>query len=1123
MICPSCEHENGPTARFCEQCASPLVRLCTSCGTELSPTARYCSHCGQSIGQGAANYLSARSQAVRPQTVQPAVEHTLNPADAVGERKQVTVLFADITGSLSLISGQDPESAQAILNPVLAEMIGAVHQYEGTVNRVLGDGIMAIFGAPLAHEDHAVRACYAALLMQQSVLKLAERSNQPDQAPLKIRVGINSGEVVICAISNEFDMEYTVVGEAVHLAARMEQMASPGSILTTKKTVRLTEQYVTARSLGLLPVKGLAEPEELYELTGAGPARTRLQAATLQGLTQFVGREAELDGLRRAQLQVDAGSGQSVAVIGEAGIGKSRLVYEFTHTNRLPGLLGWLVLESTSISHGRATSYLPVIALLKSYFGIQDRDELHEARRKVVEKTHALDERLEPILPALLALLDIPVDDPGWRALDPIQRRRRHIEAVKSLLLREARKQPVLLIFEDLHWVDNETQELLDALVSVLGSARLMLLVSYRPGYQHNWGSRENYHQIRLSALPTRDTGYLLEALLGNAPELTPLKQLLTARGGNPFFIEETVRSLVETQYLAGARGHYRLLRPTGTIDIPPNVQAILAARIDRLLPGDKNLLQIASVIGREIPRAVLRPMADLTDDSLTDALDRLQAAGFLYESGFFPDVEYSFVHALTQKVTYDGLLRTRRRALHARLVDTIETLYRDRIGEHIERLAQHAVRGDLPDKAVRYLRQAGLKALSRSALENGRVWFEQALAILEKLPETRENIELSIDIRFDLRNALHPLGHLEKCLSHLQRVQAQALQLGDRRRLGQASSFICQYYRLLGELGPAIEAGESAMAIAAELDDVSLRMIVSGHIGATYAAAGDHHRASEVLRVAVDLLRGELATATMGTPGVLGVFMRGYLACSLAELGEFGRALGCAEEGVEIARAANQVYSLAFSHYCLGTVLAFQGDVSKSITALEQSREICSSWILPLMLPLIGTSLGYAYRLADRVDEAISLLEETERESSAMHRLGGLAMIVVRLGEAYLRKSRIADAERCARHALSLSRKHGERGHEAYALRLLGELDITEPHHPNGSESHLLQALQRAEELDLRPLVAQCHVGLGKQYRHTGQQASAERHLAAASALFGELGMQFSLEDHAPCGSYSD
>ncbi|MCP3471329.1 AAA family ATPase [Bradyrhizobium sp. CCGUVB1N3] len=1032
----------------------------------------------------------------------------------------MSVLFADITGSLALISGQDPESAQAILNPVLERMCEAVHRYEGTVNRILSDGIMAIFGAPLAHEDHAVRACYAALMMQDSMAKLADGTDPSDHKPLEIRVGLNSGEVVICAISNELDMEYTVVGEAVHVASRMEQMAQPGSILTTKKTIRLAEGYIMARSLGPLPIKGLAEPEEVYELIGAGPARTRLQAATLRGLTQFIGREAELDELRRAQQQADTGSGQSVAVIGEAGVGKSRLVYEFTHANRLLGLLGWLILDSTSISHGRATSYLPVIALLKSYFGIQDRDELHEMRRKVVEKIFALDERLEPTLPALLALLDIPVEDQSWHALDPIQRRRRNIDAVKSLLLREACKQPVLLIFEDLHWVDNETQELLDALVTVLGSARLMLLVSYRPDYQHNWGSKENYRQIRLSALPTRDTRYLLEALLGEDPELASLKQLLIARGGNPFFIEETVRSLVETQYLAGERGHYRLLRPTGNVQVPPTVQAILAARIDRLLPGDKNLLQIASVAGRETPLAVLRPMADLTEGALDGALDRLLAAGFLYESGLFPDVEYSFVHALTHDVTYDGLLRTRRRALHARLVGTIETLYRDRIGEHIERLAQHAVRGELPDKAVRYLRQAGLKALSRSALENGRVWFEQALAIIEKLPETKDNIELAIDIRFDLRNALHPLGHLEKCLGQLQRVEAQAIQLADKRRLGQASSFICQYYRLLGELGPAIEAGERAMAIAEELDDLSLRTIVSGHLGAALAARGDHRRAVQILSEAVERLRGDLASDTMGTTGVQGVFRRVYLVCSLAELGEFDQALRLAEEAMEIARVANHVYSLGFSLYGAGTVLALRGEAPRGISVLEQGLELCRSWILPLMIPLIGTSLGYAYCLSDRLDEAIVLLEETERESTAMHRMGGLAMTLVRLGEAYLRKLRAVEAERCGQRALMLSRKHGERGNEAYALRLLAELGATDPAHLDECQTNFLEALRRAEELGLRPLAAQCHLGLGKRYRWIGQQTSAEQHLNIAAAMFSELGMQFSQEEHAACGS---
>lgn len=1107
MICPGCQHENSAKAKFCEECASPLASVCANCGNQISPTARFCSECGHPTDQSVPTFLSSRSMALRPQTPRHLAEKILTSrAEVEGERKQVSVLFADITGSFELISGRDPESAQAILNPVLEQMIEAVHYYEGTVNRLLGDGIMAIFGAPLAHEDHAVRACYAALMIQESAAELAGRAEQP----LKIRVGINSGEIVVCAISKDLYMEYTVVGETAHLAARMEQMARPGSILATTTTIRLSEGYVTARSLGPQPIKGLAEPEEVFEVIGAGPAHTRLQAATIRGLTQFVGRETELDLLRRAQQPVAAELGQLVAIIGEAGVGKSRLLYEFTHSHRL---LGWLVLETTAISLGRATSYLPVVALLKSYFAIQDRDEQHEIRRKVVEKTRALDKGLEAILPAILALLDIPVDDAGWHALDPIQRRRRNLDAVRSLLLREARKQPVLLIFEDLHWVDNETQALLDALAGALGSARLLLLVTYRPGYEHVWSSRTNYRQIRLSPLPLHDTSDLLEVLLGDDPELNPLKQLLIGRGGNPFFLEEMVRALVETQALSGGRGHYRLMRPIENIQVPPTVQAILAARIDRLPPNDKNLLQIASVAGREVPLAVLRPMSDFTEEALNHALEHLQTAEFLFETGLYPDVEYSFTHALTHEVTYNGLLRARRSSLHARLVNAIETLYRDRLGEHIERLAQHAVRGELLEKAVRYLRQAGQKALSRSALENGRVWFEQALAILEKVPETKENIELSIDIRFDLRNSLHPLGYLERCLDHLQKVQVQATQLVDKRRLGQASSFLCQYYRLMGELGPATDAGERAMAIAEELDDLPLRMVASGHVAAISSAKGDHHGASKILDAAVERLRGDLATETMGTTGVLGVFMRGYLACSLAELGEFGRAANCADEAVQIAEAADHVYSLSFSYYSKGIVLALQGEVPQSIAILEQSLDVCRSWTLPLMLPLIGISLGYAYCQAGRADEAIALLEETEREASTMHRLGGHAMILVRLGEAYLGGARIADAERCGRRALLLSRKQGEHGYEAHALRLLAELGLSDPSPLDESETNFLQALRRAEELDLRPLAAQCHLGLGKRYLQVGQQESAEAHFTTAAGIFRELGMRYWLE----------
>jgi tetratricopeptide (TPR) repeat protein len=725
-------------------------------------------------------------------------------------------------------------------------MMEAVHRYEGTVNQVMGDGIMALFGAPIAHEDHAVRACYAALRMQESVKKHADEVRRSHAAVVKILVGLNSGEVVVRAIGSDLHMDYTAVGQTTHLAARMEQLADPGAIVITPETLALAEGYVVVKSLGPVPVKGLVGAVDVYEVTGAGPARTRLQAAAGRGLTRFVGRDAELEQLRRAQQLAGEGRGQVAAIVGEAGVGKSRLVYEFTHSHRLQG---WLTLESASVSYGRATSYLPVIDLLKGYFKIHDRDDLREIREKVTGKLLTLDEALKPTLPALLALLDVPVDDAAWRMLDPAQRREGTLDAVRRLLLREAREQPLLLIFEDLHWIDSETQVLLDTLVDSRGSARLLLLVNYRPEYQHTWSSKTSYSQLRLDALPAESAGELLEALLGDDPGLAPLKQLLVRRG-NPFFLEETVRTLVETRALDGPRGRYRLTQPVQAIQVPATVQTMLAARIDRLAPEDKRLLQVASVIGKDVPLVLLQAIAELPDEALRRGLGHLQAAEFVYETGLYPDLEYSFKHALTHEVTYGGLLQERRRELHARIVEAIETLYRDRLGGEIERLAHHALRGELREKAAHYLRQAGLKAAARSALQDARAWFEQALGALEALPESPSTLEQAFEIRLELRSVLTQLAEVRRALERMREAEALAERLNDDRRRGQVCAFMTNAHSLLGELDEALTTCTRALEIA-------------GRPGSSSLTAGPITRwAAPVCYSAASTRRGAWATA---------------------------------------------------------------------------------------------------------------------------------------------------------------------------------------------------------------------------------------------------------------------
>jgi class 3 adenylate cyclase len=611
-----------------------------------------------------------------------------------GERKLVTVLFADLRGSMELLAERDPEDARQLLDPVLERMMEAVHRYEGTVNQVMGDGIMALFGAPIAHEDHAVRACYAALRMQETVRQYATEVQRTQGVPIHIRVGLNAGDVVVRAIGSDLHMDYTAVGQTTHLAARMEQMAMPGSILITAAVLALAEGFIEVKPLGLVPVKGLAALVEVYEVVDVGPVRTRLQAAVIRGLTRFVGRDPELDTLKQALARAGAGHGQVVALMGEAGVGKSRLVYEFLHAQHTQG---WLRLTSSSVSYGKATPYLPVLDLLTGYCGIDSRDDLRRRREKVVGKVLGLDEALRPTLPAILALLEVPVDEPQWQALDPPQRRQRTLDAIKRLLLRESQVQPLLLVFEDLHWIDTETQALLDSLVESLPTAQLLLLVNYRPEYQHGWGSKTYYTQLRLDPLPPVSAQALLQALLGDDASLAPLTPLLVTRTeGNPFFLEESVRTLVETSVLVGEPGAYRLAQPLDTLHMPATVQAMLAARIDRLPPEEKRLLQTAAVIGTEVPLPVLQAIAELPEVEVHRGLVHLQAAEFLYETRLFPDQAYTFKHALTHEVAYGSLLQERRRLLHARIVEALEELAPDRVAEQVERLAHHALCGEV-------------------------------------------------------------------------------------------------------------------------------------------------------------------------------------------------------------------------------------------------------------------------------------------------------------------------------------------------------------------------------------------------------------------------------------------
>jgi predicted ATPase len=625
-------------------------------------------------------------------------------------------------------------------------------------------------------------------------------------------------------------------------------------------------------------VKGLPESIDVYELKGISPTRIRFQATAGRGLTRFVGRDHELHQLDRARDQARDGHGQVVAIVGEPGVGKSRLLHEFLLA---AAARDWRVLQAGAVSHGRATIYGPVSDLLRAYFVVHDADTPAAIRAKVTAKITALDDALASAASPLLALLDVPVDDPAWQNLDPPLRRRRLLDALKHLMLRESQRLPLLLVFEDLHWADSETQAVLDTLVESLPGACLLLLVNYRPEYQHAWGSKTYYSQLRLDPLPSESAKQLLDALLGEDTALQPLKRLLIDRTeGNPFFLEESVGTLVETKALAGERGAYRLTRPVETIQVPATVQAVLAARIDRLEPEEKSLLQSASVVGKDVPFALLQAIAELPDDALRPHLMQLQAAEFLYETRLFPDLEFTFKHALTHEVAYGGLLQERRRALHARIVENIERVHADRLGEHVEELAHHAERGEQWDAALRYHEWAGQDGVGHSANGEARAHFEAAIAALAHLPASRHAAEQAIDLRLSLRSALVPLREFAKAREQLAEAEAMAEQLGDARRLGHVCAKLGQLGWIEEELDRSLAYSERAMALASQVSDDALLVQARDSLGRALYSRADYARAIAAFEDNVAALRGPLERERFNGPG----FYSGTRAASSAD-----------------------------------------------------------------------------------------------------------------------------------------------------------------------------------------------------------------------------------------------
>ena len=960
-----------------------------------------------------------------------------------GERKTITALFADLKGSTALIEGLDPEEARAIIDPALQLMMDAVHRYDGYVAQALGDGIFALFGAPIAHEDHPQRALYAALWMQEEMRGYADTLREQGRPPLLMRVGLNTGEVVVRSIQkDDLHADYVPVGHSTNVAARMEQLAAPGSILVSEYTHKLTDGYFAFKDMGKTQIKGVDEPLNVYEVVGAGPLRTRLQVSARRGLTRFVGRQSEMEQLQHALDQATAGHGQIVGVMGEPGLGKSRLFHEFKLTSQS----GCLVLEAFGVSHGQASPYLPMIELLKEYFQIQPGDDERARKEKVAGKVLILDRSIEEILPYLFALLSIEDEQGSLQQMDPQIRRQRTFEALKKLFLRESLNCPLVLVVEDLHWIDSETQGFLDTLTESVASAQLLLLVNFRPEYRHEWGAKTYYTQLRLSSLGKSEAEEFLTFLIGTDASLTALKELILERtDGTPFFMEEVVQTLAEEGSLIGERGNYSLEVTPTALHISPTVQGVLAARIDRLPPDEKILLQHLSVIGRQFPASLVKQVVTQREDELYQLLASLQAKEFLYEQPAFPESEFIFKHALTQDIAYGTVLQEQRKALHERTGQALETLHAEKLDDRYSELAHHYGLSGNTEKAVEYLSLAGQQAVQRSANVEAVEQLTTALELLQMLPEERDRAEQELQLQLALGPAV--LATTSYSAPELARTYTRALELS-RQLNDQSHLFIALrglwYYSFVGgdEYEKSLELGKQLVELANQSNSSAHQIEAHYTRGAALLFQGALAEGRAHLEQVVSLYDPNQHASLRASSGQdPGVASRGQLCQGLWALGYPVQAQQARQEALTLAQEISHTFTSTSAFGMASAMYVHCRDYSRARDDAEAALALSAKHGFAWWTAMGNIFHGKALAALGQPAEGIVQIRQGIMDYQALGAATWVPYYLALLAEEHGRVGDVEEGLVVVAEGLGRVEKTGERWSEAELYRLKGEL----------------------------------------------------------------------------------
>jgi class 3 adenylate cyclase/tetratricopeptide (TPR) repeat protein len=1157
MECQQCGHTNRSEAKFCETCGASLARQCPNCRQEVRPGAKFCDQCGYALAAVAPGEQSAplrdaiidRFHARLPEyTPRHLSEKILASKSAMeGERKQVTVLFADIAGFTAFSERLDPEEVHLLMDGCFARLTEAVHRYEGTVNQYTGDGIMALFGAPIAHEDHPQRALLAALAIQEAMQAYGQRLQRDRAIDFRLRIGVNTGLVVVGRIGDNLRMDYTAQGDTTNLAARLQALAEPGTILVSEPTYRLTQGYFTFRSLGARQIKGRASAL-VFEVSGRQAGRSRIDIAAEYGLASFVGRRRELDLLETLLAKAKGGHGQIVGLVGEAGVGKSRLLLEF---RRLLQGEHVTYLEGRCLSYGQSILYLPLVDILKRYFAIEN-DSDQRIKERVIDGVEQVGLDAAAIAPYLSSLLLGRMDDEMLQEVAPEVRRKQTFEALRALLLASSRSQPLVLVIEDLHWLDQPSEAFLTFFGESLGAAPLMLLVTYRPGYQHRWVEKSYYSRVTLQPLSEAESGTLIASVLGVAEIPRDLRELISRKGeGNPLYLEEITRSFLEREIIQREGTGYRLRRALTPNDVPETIQDIIVSRLDRLSEHQKRTIQTAAVIGREFAVRLLRHIADI-QEQLDDCLSELKNLELIYEKNVFPDLEYIFKHVLTQEAAYNSLLSTRRTRLHMAIGLAIEELHQERLAERYEELAHHFTQGEAWEKAFHYLTRSGDKARQAYANHEAIAFYTQGIEVSRGITPALDEAQLlpvyegrglvcMLQTRYDeaiadfqimrqlARASGNPqkegesLGHLafvhwakfsEDQLPFVEQYAQEAMQLfqqtRDQKILARSLTSLGLVHQWRGNLQEADRKLEESLQISRRegyKDSLAQNLLwLSAHA----YWQGNSQRA-------IPLGQESWAVARDIHDGFSELISLAFLCLEFWSAGNYAQALHVLHEGMTKAKERDNKFILGRLTNTLGWFHSEFGDISRAVEYDHASMELGrTSGVSNVEISAL-INLGLDYLALGQHARASSYLEPTlervERGASGAHRWRWKVRLLTGLAELAYTTEAYEQALRYVEDGLREAQATSSQKYVAKGWGLRGKI-LTALGHGEAAGAELQRALALAEQLQSPALLYPIADDLGQWYDGTGKERESATLYSMAKATIER--MATAVEDQA-------